>query len=256
MMLIKSVGVSFSILKAFVGRRSALTLKEIGYQSKLPPSKAHRYLQSLIREGMVVQDRRTRQYRLGPTAISFGLEALEHSDPVVSACELLRDVAQTEDVGASVDVFSAMGPICIWYEQGPSYFGAPVRLGSIQSMETSAAGQVFQAFLPEHISATAAKACKRGAEGAISLPPSVADAPASAKARGYAIVDSGAGYGVSCAAPVFDARGEICAAVSLFAAAGEEPSRIDALLLALLGVTQEASEFKRFVYTNRLARAL
>jgi DNA-binding IclR family transcriptional regulator len=241
-MLIKSVSVSFSILNAFVGRRTPLTLKEIGYQSGLPASKAHRYLQSLIREGMVAQDPRTRLYRLGTKAIALGLEALEYIDPVVNACEIVRPLAAKLDVGISVDVLGESGPICIWYEQPVTHLPVPARLGSTQPLLSSAAGQVFLAFLPRHVTRALAGREMEAGDGMLADPD---DTAFKVRSRAHAHLPNQPGStAVSIAAPVLDARGEACAAITFFASGQATVEGEEALVDALLDAAREASAYR------------
>lgn len=252
-MLIKSVSVSFSILNTFVGRRMALTLKEIGYQSGLPASKAHRYLQSLIREGMVAQDPRTRLYRLGTTAIALGLEALENTDPVVNACEIVRPLAAELDIGISVDVLGDSGPICIWYEQPVTHLPAPARLGSSRPLLASAAGQVFLGFLPRH--ATRALAAREMAEGGAMLA-NPDDIAFQVRSQGYAHLPARPGLAAAgIAAPVLDARGEACAAITFFAKSNAAADAEETLVAALQDAARDASAYRLPVPQTRYARA-
>lgn len=253
-MLIKSVNVSFSILRAFLGRRSALTLKEIGYQSGLPPSKAHRYLQSLIREGMICQDPRTRLYRLGSAAIALGLEALENTDPVVSACESVRPLAEALDVAISVDVMGQAGPICIWYEQPITHLNAPTRLGAVQTLLGSSAGHVFLAYLPRH--ATRALAAEEAGRARIAAPDF--DTVASqVLARGYAVHHHGPGASMtSISAPVVDARGEACSVITFFTRDVEAGDAGSDIALALLNAANDASALKNYRREMRMAAAV
>jgi DNA-binding IclR family transcriptional regulator len=260
-MPIKSVHVTFAVLRAFLGRRTALTLKEIAYQSGLPASKAHRYLQSLIQEGMVSQDPRTRLYRLGTAAIDFGLEALENSDPVVDACETVRQLSQQLDIGVSIDVLGPTGPICIWYGQPVTHFNAPVRLGDQQPLLTSAPGRVFLAFLPRHVTRPVVVAeCERAAGDDQGCGDPVTGDP-----DGIAYEVRGAGYAefrqagrnghLSLSAPVLDARGEACAAITFHIGHMADDDAQARLLTALLSAANDASAFKKFTTRLRFAEA-
>lgn len=253
-MLIKSVGVTFSILRAFVGRRSALTLKEIGFQSGLPASKAHRYLQSLIREGMISQDPHTRHYRLGPAAIDLGLEALENTDPVVNACDIVKDLPERFDVAIGVDVMGPGGPICIWHGQPVTQFATPVRLGGGQTVLDSAAGRVFLAFLPRHVTrAHVRMECKMRIDDGLD-PDTVAYR---VKTDGYAILGGQGGAAcTSLAAPVLDARGEACASISFYVREPDPEQVDDEVLVALLRAASDASAFRAFAGQLRLAEAV
>lgn len=254
-MLIKSVRVTFLILRAFVGRRSALTLKEIGYQSGLPASKAHRYLQSLIREGMVTQDPRTRLYRLGPAAIDLGLEALENTDPVVNACEVVRPLAEEFDIAISVSVLGPNGPISIWHEQPVTHLATPARLGGSLPVLDSAAGHVFLAYLPRHVTRPQVVAECRNRNGDDTVDP---DGIAyRVRADGYAAIAGHPGVaGVSLGAPVLDARGEACAAITFYLREGDVTAVDERVVVALLQAAGEASAFKSVVAQMRFAEAV
>lgn len=245
-MLIKSVHVSFTILRAFLGRRKALTLKEIGYQSGLPVSKAHRYLQSLMREGMIAQDPRTRLYRLGPAAIDIGLEALENIDPVVQACETGRVYAEAHEIAVSVDVLGPHGPICVWFEQPVTHVMSATRLGTVQSLTNSAAGHVFIAFLPSHatrerLEIELGREAQEEAERIAS----------EVQAAGHACMEA-RDFTVSLAAPILDARGTACAVLSFIVPAAR-PGFREQLILPLLTAANEASAFKNYVRQRQLA---
>lgn len=253
-MLIKSVGVTFSILRAFVGRRSALTLKEIGFQSGLPASKAHRYLQSLIREGMISQDPRTRHYRLGPAAIDLGLEALENTDPVVQACEIVKDLPERFDVAIGVDVMGPGGPICIWYGQPITPFSTPARLGGSQGILDSAAGRIFLSFLPRHITRPHVRMeCKMRVDDGLD-PDTVAYR---VKTDGYAVLAGRGGAAcTSLAAPVLDARGEACAAISFYVREPDPEQVDDDILVTLLTAASDASAFRAMAGQLQFAEAV
>ncbi len=247
-MLIKSVHVSFTILRSFLGRRKALTLKEIGYQSGLPVSKAHRYLQSLMRERMVTQDPRTRLYRLGPAAIDIGLEALESIDPVVQACETGRAYAETHDIAVSVDVLGPHGPICVWFEQPVTHVMSATRLGTVQSLTNSAAGHVFIAFLPAHATRERLELELGNGPEAQAASERIAR---EVQAAGHACMEA-RDFTMSLAAPILDARGMACAVLSFIVPAARQGAR-EALILPLLTAANEASAFKSYARQHQLA---
>ena len=72
---IQSVGVGFSVLRALVGARGPLPLKEIAARSGMPADKAFRYLVSFVASGLVKQDPASARYDLGPFAMELGLAA-------------------------------------------------------------------------------------------------------------------------------------------------------------------------------------
>jgi hypothetical protein len=64
-------------------------LKDLAAAAGMSAAKAHRYLVSFQRLGLVTQDPRSTRYDLGPAALQLGLAALARLDPVrwrASAC--------------------------------------------------------------------------------------------------------------------------------------------------------------------------
>ncbi|MEO8298665.1 MAG: helix-turn-helix domain-containing protein [Burkholderiales bacterium] len=57
-------------------------LKTVAEHAGMAPPKAHRYLASFCRSGLVARDPATDGYRLGPLAASLGLAALRQVDVV------------------------------------------------------------------------------------------------------------------------------------------------------------------------------
>ena len=73
---VQSFEVGAAVLRAVVrGQQRLMTLKDVAAAAEMPPSKAHRYLVSLIRTGLIEQDPLTSRYKLGPFALDIGLVA-------------------------------------------------------------------------------------------------------------------------------------------------------------------------------------
>ena len=96
---VQSLEVGMGILKAMVGGKRSMMLKDIAASAKMPPSKAHRYLVSLIRVGLVEQDPLTSRYNIGPFALKIGLVAIDRLDRVrlgmVAIAELRDTINET-----------------------------------------------------------------------------------------------------------------------------------------------------------------
>ncbi|MDN5503945.1 MAG: helix-turn-helix domain-containing protein, partial [Comamonas sp.] len=71
-----------AVLKALAGLGGRASLTAIGAAVDESPAKVHRYLASLMAEGLVEQDRGGTQYALGREAIHIGLAAMRQNDPV------------------------------------------------------------------------------------------------------------------------------------------------------------------------------
>ena len=62
-------------------------LKDLASDAGMSAAKAHRYLVSFQRIGLVTQDARTSRYDLGPASLKLGLASLARLDPVRLARE-------------------------------------------------------------------------------------------------------------------------------------------------------------------------
>ena len=82
--------------------RGPLALSEVARRSDMNPSKAHRYLVSLVRRGLASQDVNTGLYDLGPTARHLGVEALRRADAVSTASAYAVDLR--DETGHTVNV--------------------------------------------------------------------------------------------------------------------------------------------------------
>ena len=71
-----------AVLKALADLGGRASLTAIGAAVDESPAKVHRYLASLMAEGLVEQDRGGTQYALGSEAIRVGLAAMRQSDPI------------------------------------------------------------------------------------------------------------------------------------------------------------------------------
>ena len=73
---IQSVEVGFELLEALSQAPGALMLRDLAAAAGMSAAKAHRYLVSFQRMGLVVQDPVSTRYDLGPAALRIGLASL------------------------------------------------------------------------------------------------------------------------------------------------------------------------------------
>ncbi len=89
---IQSVEVGFALLEALARSRGPLMLRDLAASAGMSAAKAHRYLVSFQRLGLVAQDPRNARYDLGPAALKLGLASLSRLDAVqawrASACPI------------------------------------------------------------------------------------------------------------------------------------------------------------------------
>lgn len=236
---VQSLEVGMSILKAMAAGRRSMMLKDIAAAAGMSPSKVHRYLVSLIRSGLVEQDRLTSRYDLGPFALNLGLVALDRVDRIRLGLAAIADLRDATNETTSLAVWSDSGPVIVRWERPRRPVTVNVVTGTSLSLLSSAAGRVFAAWLPER--QTEALMLKEIEAGKV--PPGVhtlAEARAllgDVRARGMAVVSSGYyARGVeAAAAPVFNFKNEITMAIALVGVEGSMDLSAESPALAELG---------------------
>jgi len=155
---IQSVEVGGQLLKALVRSGTALPLKDLARAAGMTPAKAHPYLVSFGKLGLIEQDRVSGHYGLGPLALQLGLIGLQQVDPVRLAVSELPALAQAVGCTVSAAVWGPMGPIIVHVEHGPTPVHVAMRHGTPASLRHTGTGKVFAAFAPaEAVAATLAR---------------------------------------------------------------------------------------------------
>lgn len=214
---VQSLEIGMGILRAMANGQRSMMLKDIAAAADMPASKAHRYLVSLIRAGLVDQDPMTSRYDLGTFALNLGLVALDRLDRVrlgLSAISELRDeINQT----TALAVWGDGGPVVIRWERPRRPITVNVTTGTALDLLMSAAGRVFAAWMPKNIIAPILAEELKHAP----LPPALKSKAAveallaEIRAQGYAATNGQhkvAGVEAA-AAPIFNFKNEITMAV-------------------------------------------
>lgn len=149
---VQSLEIGMGILRAMVNGQRSMMLKDIAAAAEMPASKAHRYLVSLIRAGLVEQDPMTSRYDLGPFALNIGLVAIDRLDRIrlgLAAIAALRDEINET---TALAVWSDGGPVIVRWERPRRPITVNVVTGTVLDPLTSASGRVFTAWLPKETS--------------------------------------------------------------------------------------------------------
>ncbi|MDR2325388.1 MAG: IclR family transcriptional regulator [Acidovorax sp.] len=214
---IQSVEVGFTLLQALGRAPGALMLKDLAAAAGMGAAKAHRYLVSFQRLGLVVQDGRSGRYDLGPAALHLGLAALARQDAVQLARERLPALMDQVQHTLALAVWGNQGPTLVHWMPGPQAVVAHLRLGDVMPLLDSATGRCFAAWLPTATTAPMLKAELQQAPARQDPPPSPAALQslwAEVRAQGAARVDGSLLPGTAAfCAPVFDASGQLALGV-------------------------------------------
>lgn len=144
-----------AVLKALATLGGRASLTAIGAAVGESPAKVHRYLASLVAEGLVEQDRGGTQYALGGEAIRVGLAAMRQSDPIRMAEPALAYLRESLQVTSFIAIMGNLGPTIVRFEEPSLPVTVNVRAGSVMSMLWSATGRAFFAFMDEQAQADA-----------------------------------------------------------------------------------------------------
>lgn len=146
---IQSVSIATRFLMVLANAESELALGEVARRTGTGGSTAHRYLQSLVKEGLARQDPASGLYDLGSAALSIGIGALKRVDAVEIAAQRMKALTHSHALSGGVAIWTDRGPTLVrWYRS--AYFSInPLALGDILPLDNTACGLVFQAFLPK-----------------------------------------------------------------------------------------------------------
>ncbi len=123
-------------------------LKDLAAAAGMSAAKAHRYLVSFQRLGLVVQDARTARYDLGPAALKLGLASLARLDAMKLARERMPALMEAVGHTLALAVWGNRGPTIVHWEESPQAVTANLRLGDVMPLLASATGRCFAAYLP------------------------------------------------------------------------------------------------------------
>jgi len=235
---IQSIEVGGQLLRALVHHGRPMALKDLAREAEMTPAKAHPYMVSFGRLGLIEQDRASGHYLLGPLALQLGLISLQQADPVHIATPLLSPLAQQIGHTVALAVWGARGATIVRTAESPSPVHVNMRHGTVFSLTNTASGRIFAAYLDTDVvrrlleeERQRRKQRKGGAEPAApaGMPP-VQPLPSwgdferqlqEVREHGISRSDGEVIEGVSAmAAPVFDHTGTIVLAVTAIGPAG------------------------------------
>ena len=144
---IQSVEVGFALLDVLAQAPGPLMLRDLAARADMSAAKAHRYLVSFQRLGLVVQDGATTRYELGPATLRLGLATLSRLDAVKMARERLPALGEDTGQTLALAVWGNHGPTLVHWQESPLAVPVNLRLGDVMPMLSSATGRCFAAFL-------------------------------------------------------------------------------------------------------------
>ena len=148
---VQSLEVGAGVLRAVVDGHRSMMLKEIAAAANIPASKAHRYLVSLIRAGLIEQDPATSRYGLGPFALNIGLVAIDRLDRIRLGLTAISELRDEINETTAIAVWGDHGPVIVRWERPQRPITVNVVTGASLRLLSTASGRVFAAWLPASV---------------------------------------------------------------------------------------------------------
>lgn len=140
---VQSVEVGGRLLLALAGSLSPMSLKDLAARAQLPASRAHPYLVSYARLGLVQQEEASGRYALGPAALQLGLTALHQCDPVRVAEPIAAALAAKTGQAVALAVWGNFGATVIRMIDARQPLHVSMRAGTIMALFSTATGRAF-----------------------------------------------------------------------------------------------------------------
>lgn len=145
---VQSIEVGGRLLMALANSPTPLTLRDLSHRSDLPPSRAHPYLVSFGKLGLIEQQADTGHYALGPAALQLGLTCLHQLDPVRVAVPVAQRLAAASGHAVALAVWGNLGPTIVRMIEAREALHVAMRAGTVMSLLGTATGRAFAGSLP------------------------------------------------------------------------------------------------------------
>lgn len=226
---IQSIEVGGQLLRALVHHGRPMALKDLAREAEMSAAKAHPYMVSFGRLGLIEQDRTTGHYLLGPLALQLGLISLQQANPVHIATPLIAELAQQIGHTVAIAVWGDRGATIVRVAESPAPLHVNMRHGTVFSLTHTASGRLFGAYLdPDVVRGLLEQERQREHKGAAQPPrrgmPPVQPLPGwpafeaqlhEVRAHGLSRSEGEILPGISAmSAPVFDSTGAMVLAVT------------------------------------------
>jgi DNA-binding IclR family transcriptional regulator len=235
--VIQSVDRALRILTVLQGARR-LSLGELAVRLDLAPSTTHGIVRTLLAHGMVVQERDSQQYRLGPATLRMGNVYLDTLELRSRAATWAEDLAGRTGCAVRTGVRLFDDVVVVHHVPRPDGTRQMPEVGIVIPAHACALGKALLAFAAEP------PAPGRQMTGETVIDPAAFAAQlAEVRRTGIATeIDEAVLGECGAAAPLFDATGEVAGAIGLVTPTTDwplEPAALDALRTAARAICRE-----------------
>ena len=232
---VQSAETGMAVLKALSAMGGSASLSALAARLGESPAKVHRYLASLVQEGLVDQEASSQRYFLGPELIQIGLTAMRQSDPIRLAEPALVRLRESLEITCFLALMGNKGPTIMRFEEPGLPVTVNVRAGSVLSLVWSATGRVFLGLLDEARVRTLAEeelaAATPDMLALLPTPNPIERLQSEVRTAGCSTVKDVYLRGISAvAAPVYDFTGRVCAVITALGASGGFDPSLDGVI--------------------------
>ena len=214
--MIQSVDRAIRVLTALQGARR-MSLSELSARLDLAPSTTHGIVRTLVEHGMVVQERGSSRYQLGPAVLRLGNVYLDTLELRSKAIPWAEDLARRSGLAVRTGVLLIDDVVIIHHEPRPDGSRQMPEVGIVIPAHATALGKAMLAFRPEETERMLAAGELRSMTGeTLSSPDDVRRQLEQVRATGIAREQDEAVLGEGAvASPVFDSWGDVVGAIGV-----------------------------------------
>lgn len=143
---IQSIEVGFRLLRVLAATNRPMMLRDIAKGAAMPAAKAHRYMVSFLRIGIVEQDASSGRYDLGAYALELGLSGLGRLDTVRLSGPILESLCEEINETVALAVWGNRGATIVRIVDAGGPITITLRPGTALPLCNSATGRAFAAF--------------------------------------------------------------------------------------------------------------
>lgn len=140
---IQSIEVGTRLLRVLAAHGRPMMLRDLAKNAGMPAAKAHRYLVSFMRMGLVEQDANTGRYDLGSFSLELGLASLSRLDPVRLGAPILEDLCEKIGETVALAMLGNHGATIVRWVEAGGPITVTLRTGTVLPLANSATGRAF-----------------------------------------------------------------------------------------------------------------
>lgn len=215
--IVQSIERALSIIEELAKERDGIGVTELSRRVGLHKSTVHRILTVLLKFKYADKDLQSKKYRLGMKPLHLGGIILDRLDLRREARDLLKRLA--DEVNETVHLVVPDNDMGLYIDKIDSNqtFRMRSQIGWYVSLHATAVGKAILAYSSkDYVDRIISKGLKAYTDKTITDPDTLLRHLEEVRSKGYAVDDEENEPGVRCvAAPIFDHRGKVIAALSI-----------------------------------------